>query len=188
MPGHRRARLEPQARLRPRPIRARHEIVHDRLVTVAIFGQMVEAQIARGKLMAHGISCFVTDEHTATLQPHYMAAQGGIRLQVIEPIAARATEILEDAGSDQDDHDDEPHPLDGPRCPACGAQYAYYQWTGAEWLLALLFFGLPFLVLRKKWRCKRCYYAFELVPRSEPGGPYRRPLRDAGRGRAGAAK
>jgi len=153
-----------------------------RLVTIAKFSQLIEAQLSRATLVGHGIEAFIADEQFATMNPLYLNALGGVRLQVREPDAVRAVEVLaalpEEAGDDPDEEDHE-EPLH--RCPRCDSQYTYYQWTGFHWLLGVLFFGLPFLFLDKRWICRKCQHTWAgAAPAPKPAGsPYRRPRRSA---------
>jgi hypothetical protein len=66
----------------------------DKLVTIATYHFVGEAQMAKLTLAAKGIDCFLADEFMSTYLPIIM---GGIRLQVRESEAARAKEILRQA-------------------------------------------------------------------------------------------
>jgi len=151
------------------------------LVTVATFGEAIEAQLCRATLSSSGIRSFVPDEHVSTLNPHYMGATAGIRVQVQKADAERAIEILgaappPDPHSDEDE--EEPLEDDGPRCPLCSARYSYYEWSPGQKLLLVLFVGLPLLFLKKSWHCRRCDHRFRLEPGAvRPESPYRKPRR-----------
>jgi hypothetical protein len=156
------------------------------LVTVATYSAAFEAQIARSALAAHGVRAFIADEHLTTLNPHYMGAALGIRLQVHHPDLERAAEILSAtaAGADgEDDEDDDEAAADGPRCPQCEARYAYREWSSGQILLILLLLGIPLLFLEKHWHCRKChaYWAPAGAP-PRPRSPYRAPKRKALRG------
>lgn len=149
-----------------------------RLVTIATFGQMMEAQIARATLAAHDIHSFVADEHLLTLNPHYVGAASGIRLQTSDIDALLAIEILnEPLERDEDDYDEAE---DGPRCPHCDARYAYHERPAGSFLLGLLLFGIPFLFLKKRWHCRKCHEEWQAAPALEQKhGPYREPRASA---------
>lgn len=159
------------------------------LVTVATYSEAFEAQMARSKLAAHGVRAFIDGEHAATLNPHYLGAALGIRLQVHRADATRSSEILrapvvdeaiEDGAIDDDEEEDHP---DGPRCPRCSARYAYQDWSGWQLVLVALLLGLPLLVMRKRWHCRRCgAYWTPRSPPPMPASPYRAPKRSALRG------
>jgi hypothetical protein len=153
------------------------------LVTIATFGEVTAAQLCRATLTASGVRAFVADEHLSTLNPHYMGASAGIRVQVHKADEARALEILAAAAppaEEEEDDDDESSEEDGPRCPRCGARYSYYEWSSGQVLLIALFLGLPLLFMKKKWSCRRCHHRYRLpegTARAE--SPYRKPRRGA---------
>ena len=66
-------------------------------VTVATFRYLHETYIPKARLESEGILCFLKDEHTMFIQPFFSEATG-IKLQVGENDAERATQILRDAG------------------------------------------------------------------------------------------
>ena len=62
--------------------------------TVASYIDPIEAQIARGLLLAEGLEVHVGDEHLAVANWEWRLAIGGTRLRVPSAQAARAREIL----------------------------------------------------------------------------------------------
>jgi hypothetical protein len=66
----------------------------ERLITIVTFSQPIMAELARTRLEAAGIYCFIVDEHIVMAQPFYSPAVGGIKLQVWESDVRRALEIL----------------------------------------------------------------------------------------------
>jgi hypothetical protein len=75
-----------------------------RYVTVANFGAVFEAELARGRLEAEGIPAQVRDANTAAITGHHMVeVMGGVRLQVLEQDEARALEVLQTARGDERD-------------------------------------------------------------------------------------
>lgn len=69
-------------------------------ITVARFSLPFEAHVARARLDSEGITAMVVDEHTINMQWLYSDAMGGVRLQVEEPDAERASAILAEDRSD----------------------------------------------------------------------------------------
>jgi hypothetical protein len=69
----------------------------DRLVTIATFDVPEQAQMAKSALEAGGIPAAVSDEMTVSLFWHYSNALGGIKLQVREEDAERASAVLDEA-------------------------------------------------------------------------------------------
>lgn len=154
-----------------------------RLVTVATYSGALEAQIGRSNLAAHGIRAFIADEHLSTLNPHYMGAALGIRLQVLHADLERAAEILksppvDDDSGDTEDEDETAAALDGPKCPRCEARYAYKEWSLDQLLLILVLLGLPLFFLEKRWQCRKCGAIWPPETASpKRGNPYRAPRR-----------
>ncbi|WP_437956507.1 DUF2007 domain-containing protein [Sorangium sp. So ce119] len=158
-------------------LRGRSQAGSEQLVTVATYSESVEAQMGRSALTAHGVRAFIADEHVATLTPHYIGRSLGIRLQVPRADLERAAEILRPPAVDDDGElDDDEAELDGPKCPACEARYAYREWAPGQVLVIIALLGLPLLVLKKRWHCRKCdaYWApAPAAPRA--GNPYRAP-------------
>src|SRR5687768_13190261 len=65
-----------------------------RWTTVQTFNDPPSAHIARLRLEADGIPCFIADENIAATAWHYAIATGGLKLQVPSEDADRATAAL----------------------------------------------------------------------------------------------
>jgi Putative prokaryotic signal transducing protein len=59
------------------------------------YDNYVPAHIAKGRLEAEGINCWLKDENTVTIDPILTNAVGGIKLMVAKTEAQRAWELLE---------------------------------------------------------------------------------------------
>lgn len=157
------------------------------LVTIATFGEALAAQMCRSTLAAGGVRAFVADEHLSTLNPHYVGAANGIRVQVQKADAERALEILKEAAAQAEDNDDDDDPEDhehddGPRCPSCASRYAYFEWSAGQVLLIVLLLGVPLFFLKKQWHCRRCDHRFRIASAlrdDRKESPYRKPRRAA---------
>ncbi len=66
----------------------------DELVTVASFGDVAEAELAKERLSLEGIRAFVIGGQTAGVMPYLTNISGGVRVQVEPKDLARAKEIL----------------------------------------------------------------------------------------------
>ena len=144
----------------------------DGLITVANFSHPTEADIVVAWLESEGIECFVTNEHTITMNWLYSNAIGGVGVQVKAANVERANEILQ-AISTADAVADEPIPSDSEmdigsdatseiHCPRCGSENVYYEKFSrrlvfASW--AILTVPLPFF--KKKWKCRECEHLFK---------------------------
>lgn len=84
----------------------------DELVTVAIFETPLEAELARLRLEAESILCFVHGAHMAGMQVFGLSV-GGVRLRVRPQDAELALEILEAplAGDGDEAEDDDQGPV-----------------------------------------------------------------------------
>ncbi|UTW62172.1 DUF2007 domain-containing protein [bacterium SCSIO 12741] len=69
-----------------------------RPVTIATFTYPSELAVIRARLESEGIECFAADELTVQVYNLMSNAMGGIRLQVDEKDAVRATELLKEWG------------------------------------------------------------------------------------------
>jgi hypothetical protein len=66
----------------------------DRIVVLEAFDTAVMAGLAKSRLDAYGIPCFLTDEHFNNLYPFRNELIPGVRLFVFEHDVPRAREIL----------------------------------------------------------------------------------------------
>ena len=142
------------------------------LITVANFSHPTEADPVVAWLESEGIECFVSNEHTVTMNWLYSNAIGGVGVKVKASDVERANEILQavlnptaDGGestlsdSEMDQGSDAPSEI---RCPQCGSENVYYEKYSrrlvfASW--ALLSVPLPFF--KKKWKCRECEHLFK---------------------------
>lgn len=169
-----------------------------RWVTIATFGQLMDAQLCKAALLAGGVRAMLPDEHTLSLNPHYIGAAQGIRVQVLEQDREHALSILEEAEraravveeeereevnrSDWNDEADRDHE-EGPRCPGCGRRYCYNEWSPIQKLIIFILLGFPLIVLKKKWHCRACGNVFEVEKGSGVvESPYRKARGGARRG------
>ena len=64
--------------------------------TIRSYNTLIEAEIARSKLEASNIDCFLHDTHTIGLQSFLANALGGVRLDVKEEDVAEAIALLDE--------------------------------------------------------------------------------------------
>ena len=144
----------------------------EELITVANFSHPTEADPVVAWLESEGIECFVTNEHTVTMNWLYSNAIGGVGVQVKTVDIERTNEILQ-AVMDSDAAEGESTLSDSEmdigsyatseiRCPKCGSENVYYEKFSRRLVFAswvILSVPLPFL--RKKWKCRECEYLFK---------------------------
>jgi hypothetical protein len=66
----------------------------EKIVVFRAYDTAVEANLAKTKLDAYGVPCFLTDEHLTNLYPIRNDIFPGVRLYIFENDSQRATEIL----------------------------------------------------------------------------------------------
>ena len=68
----------------------------DKIVVFQSYYNPIEASIIKERLMANGIRCFLSDEHSVTVNPLYNQALGGVKLHLFEEDVQSAKSILAD--------------------------------------------------------------------------------------------
>lgn len=121
------------------------------------FNHAIEANLAKTKLDAYGIPCFLTEENLSNLYPGQPFAAFRVRLHLFAEDAERARQIL-DGGNMQLNEDSTPH------CPACHSislERDFPKKLQDTFLagLRVLFFGI-FSPGEKIYRCRDCHHEF----------------------------
>ena len=121
----------------------------ENIIVLDSYYEPLAAHLARTRLEAAGIPCFLTNENLVALNRMYSPVAGGVRLHVYERDAARAAETLREPPVMQATRGGlaEPAELaaedpDAPACPRCGSQEVSYDAAAepgaAHWFVALL--------------------------------------------------
>lgn len=142
----------------------------DSVVFLESYYEPMAANLARTRLEAAGIPCFLSNENLVSLMPLYSPITGGVRLHVRQRDAEMALEILHEelvplaTGPDIASFAaDAPDPV-APRCPRCGSSDVAYGpatrntygfWSG---LLSVL---LRFPVRGHRFHCFHCGNEFK---------------------------
>lgn len=144
----------------------------EELITVANFSHPTEADPVIAWLESEGIECFLTNEHTVTMNWLWSNAIGGVGVRVKAADVERANEILQvalnpntiggrstPADSETDQGSDDSSEI---RCPQCGSENVYYEKFSrrlvfASWALL----GVPLPFFKKKWKCWECEHLFK---------------------------
>jgi predicted RNA-binding Zn-ribbon protein involved in translation (DUF1610 family) len=136
----------------------------DRLITIANFDEPLEANLAKIKLESAGIECFLLGENTAASWLLSLVDRG-VKLQVKESEAKRALEILgtkEAQRLEKDEEKDLTAETYDLLCPKCHSEdIEYEKFSRKVSFLSILFFRFPLPILKKKYKCKNCGYAWE---------------------------
>ncbi|MFY7990550.1 MAG: putative signal transducing protein [Fluviicola sp.] len=133
------------------------------IIPIRAYNDVSEAYIVKNALEAEGISCYIRDEHTLTVNPLYNAALGGIKLCVQESDVESAHKILIGLESTPLTDDDG----NTITCPKCGSDHIigdYKSMRDPRSILAILiafFFAIfPFFVKSVR-KCKDCGAEFK---------------------------
>jgi hypothetical protein len=143
------------------------------VITVRRFHSLLDAQLAHGRLEAHGIHSAIPDLHLASIDPRY-ASVTGVRLDVAAADAERAQSILDTVEPEDPHADEQSDLLDGPKCPQCSARYSYFERSSRAQIWSWMLLGIPLLFTRPGWHCRKCdhwWRADDEKPRSRV--PYR---------------
>jgi DNA-directed RNA polymerase subunit RPC12/RpoP len=125
-------------------------------VPVWSYDNYIPAHIAQGRLKEEGITCWLKDENTVTIDPILSNAIGGIKLMVPEMDAKRAWELLNGL---QQEH------KKTITCPECGSHNMELVSTprkAMNWLSAVttFFLGDYALTTDKVYHCFDCKKEF----------------------------
>ena len=149
----------------------------EQLIPVATFRQPIEAELAKGKLEAEGVRCFIEDGSLARINWFLSGAVGETKLLVREADRVLSMEILE-----EDPEQAEAalrtvfEGTDSNGCPLCGSPEIRAEgYPTLTILIALLLVGLflrvPMLLLlvvlpllffrRRRYRCFDCEHRWK---------------------------
>jgi hypothetical protein len=123
------------------------------------YNNYIEAHIAKGVLEEDGISCWLKDENTVTIDPILTNAVGGIKIMVAKANAEKAWEILSQLKKEQ---------KLAVVCPNCGSHNTELVSTPRKpinWLSAIstFFVGDYALTIEKVNHCFDCRHEFPEV-------------------------
>jgi hypothetical protein len=132
------------------------EIAPQKLVTVRRYRDLSEAIVARTLLESADIPVYLQDENLVRLDWQVSNFIGGIRLQVDEPDAQAALELLDQAVVDPISQAGE-EDFEQPRCPKCGSNEITFEGASRGAALASLYLmSVPLPLGRETWRCESC--------------------------------
>lgn len=128
----------------------------DEIIVFGHFDTGIDANIAKTKLDAHDIPCFLTEENIAGLYPGQQALAFRIRLHIFRKDIDRASQVLMVQHSQSHASD-----IHCPRCGSASIQRDFPKNLKESTFggLAVLFFGV-FLPDKKINHCLECDYEF----------------------------
>jgi len=68
----------------------------EKIIVFRAYDTVMDANLAKTKLDAYGIPCFLTDEHLTSLYPIRNAIFPGVRLHIFEKDFMQANEIMKE--------------------------------------------------------------------------------------------
>ena len=118
----------------------------ENIIVLDSYYEPLAAHLARTRLEAAGIPCFLTNENLVSLNRMYSPVAGGVRLHVYQRDAAQAAEVLREPAVMQASRGGLAEPAgensEGPACPRCGSHDVSYDAAAepgaANWFVALL--------------------------------------------------
>ena len=127
----------------------------ERLVTIRTYSQAWEAHLERMALEDEGISTFLSDVETVSMNWFYSDAIGGVKLQVPESKVTHAQEIL--SRIDEEGSELAEKSGDKQTCPHCGSTKIRREQQNRRWFyLSILLLGLPLYWPSLTYRCRDC--------------------------------
>lgn len=131
-----------------------------KFLPIRSYDNYIRANLQLNLLKGHGISCYLQDEHTITIDPLLSPAIGGMKLMVAAAEADEAIHLLEET---------EEHYLNELPCPSCGAtrleKITHVESPAGFWqqLKNRLFAG-SVVTLEVHYHCKACGASFSSLP------------------------
>ena len=125
----------------------------EEIVVLQHFDNAIDANIAKTKLDAYGIPCFLTEENITNLYPGQSLNAFKTRLHLFAADRERAISILEDVEVSADPDET----LRCPRCQSLDVHRAFPRKIADSVLIG--FFGI-FMPGRKVRQCQQCGFEF----------------------------
>lgn len=125
------------------------------------FDNYITASITLARLDEEGITCYLKDEYTVTIDPFLSNAVGGIKLMVTPDDFERASALLSEYDKDY---------RESITCPKCGSHNVeYINKPGVKnWVTALVswFFSSYAMASEQVYHCYQCEFEFKDLPES----------------------
>jgi hypothetical protein len=132
------------------------KVLAEKLVVIRRFRDLIEAELAKGKLKSAGISSFIADENIVRMDWFYSNAIGGLRLLVEPEDEEAAGAILDEPIPEQIVEEDSGLTYTQPHCPRCGSLDVSFETFDRAISYSLMFLNVPFPVRKHNWKCQQC--------------------------------
>lgn len=135
-----------------------------KLITARTFDNPIDAHLLKSKLEDEGITCFLQDEHTITIDPLVSNAIGGIKLKIKEEDIEKVKIIFKKL--DDIPYTDNDNNI--AKCPKCNSTEliaGYNSMKGFSQILSALISLLLMIYpihLKRLYKCKKCGTEFKL--------------------------
>lgn len=128
----------------------------DKIIVLRQFDTAVEANLAKTKLDAYGVPCFLTDEHFTGLYPIRNELFPGVRLNIFEKDQVEALRVLQE----EDPTASLTEAVQCPRCRSEKIEKVVVKPMGLHAFLSLLTFNVLFTAHSIN-KCANCGAEFE---------------------------
>ena len=135
----------------------------DKVVTIAAFRDVFEADFAKTILELEGVRCTLEGQYIVLLRWDYSNATGGVRLKALERDAQRARQLLREKPIRPDST---AHGITDPEydlsCPRCGSlDLRYEKYSRCVFFASWLILGFPIIIPRKRLKCRACRHRWK---------------------------
>jgi hypothetical protein len=120
------------------------------------FRDLIEADLAKGKLESAGIDCFIADENLVRMDWFYSNAIGGLRLLVQPEDAESARAILDEPIPEQIAQEDPTLTYTQPHCLKCDSLDISFETLDRPLSYGLMFLNIAFPISKHNWKCHQC--------------------------------
>lgn len=124
------------------------------IIVYRSFQNSMDGNLAKAKLDAYGIPCFLTEENLANLYP-IQNPRFSVRLHIFEKDYEQAHEVLSETVPPEDDH-----LTYCPRCRSTHVEMDYTRKFSSRFISIFLTFFFAVFPLRKVYRCRDCHFEF----------------------------
>jgi len=135
-----------------------------KLITARTFVNPMDAHLLKSRLESEGISCYLKDEHSISIDPLHSNALGGVKLQIHENDIEKVMVIFKEI--DNTPYKDEENNI--TKCPNCESSELIAGYISIKSIagvlsaiLSILFMVFPFHV-NTLFKCKKCGTEFKL--------------------------
>lgn len=133
------------------------------LITARIFDNPIDAHLLKTKLESEGITCYLYDEHTVTIDPMVNIAVGGIKLKIEKFDIEKVKKILQEI-------EGRPYVKENNetlKCPNCNSIQLYSGIKSMKGFSGIISIIISFLLLvyplhyKLVYKCKECGTEFK---------------------------